>query len=169
MSSSLMQHFQSPSEWCEHHNILRQKRGSSLPSCTVKLYFGLWHVWFAQDSIIYHPSETESSSAAILIKGGFTVSPKDRLTGDVLDESTVQILLQRWYPPPSRRLPIKHFHVSQWKKRKVLWKCKDGFMNGGFIFHLQALDFISEPRSVSLTLAKSQSVLSLAQIPNAHI
>lgn len=29
----------------------------------------------------------------------WSVFPKDRLTGDVLDESSVQTLLQRWYPP----------------------------------------------------------------------
>lgn len=61
-----------------------------------------------------HPTETEGTdnTTILLIKGRLAVFAKDTLSGDVLDESSVQTLLQRWNPHVSHRLPIKHFHVA---------------------------------------------------------
>lgn len=58
------------------------------------------------------------SSVTALFKGRLTVFPKDRLTGDVLDESSVYTLLQRWYPPVSHSFPHKTLSCSSVKKKK---------------------------------------------------
>lgn len=63
------------------------------------------------------PPPTDNTTIS-LIKGRLAVFPKDTLSGDVLDESSVQSLLQRWDPHVSRRFPIKQLMLLGKKKRK---------------------------------------------------
>lgn len=139
----------------EGMDYLCARRGHPLAHATHDL-------WVQCCAIIRAPAPLKLNAPTALhtlwSKTGWLSLPKDRLTGDVLDESSVRALLQRWYPPRVTQVcPIKHFHVSPSKKkeeekRKREKSCKTLRMKSnteGFSFHPQALDFISDPQSNS--------------------